>query len=127
MPQQLGRRGYSENRELREIRLREKGVTTLGVQPWRLAIGIRCENNAPPLLVRAMRTWFEARKATWRSDHVAEIMRRAETLIFPDLGARPIGETEPSELQTMLRKIERRPAVVAARSDERCPASAKRT
>jgi integrase len=61
------------------------------------------------------RNWFAARKATWRADHAAEIMRRLETFIFPDLGPRAIGEIEPPELLAVLRKVERRPAIVTAR------------
>ena len=61
------------------------------------------------------RAWYERRKARWSQRYGAQLLMQLETMVFPDLGNRPIGEIEPPELLRVIRKIENRPALSTAR------------
>ncbi len=52
--------------------------------------------------------WHQQKIHTWKSDHAANIKKRLEVNIFPDLGQRPIKSIKPQELLTVIRKVEQR-------------------
>jgi len=74
-------------------------------------------------LVKAVDDTFEARARTWlekrskglNQKYAAQILRRLEVDIFPQIGRRPIREIETPEILFALRKIEKRGAIESAR------------
>lgn len=64
---------------------------------------------------KVARRWFEANKAGWSSDYAETILNRLERNIFPEIGKRPIAEIDEAEMLRVIRIIERRGAVEAAR------------
>ena len=56
------------------------------------------------------RDWYRTMSASWKEKHAADVLRRLESNIFPDLGARPIDQIDGPELLRALNKIERRGA-----------------
>lgn len=52
--------------------------------------------------------WHKANLAKWSQDHGEKILRRLKLHIFPELGNRPVVEIRPSELLSVIRKIEKR-------------------
>jgi integrase len=58
----------------------------------------------------AAREWYAKQKNVWVPTHAADVLRRLEANLFPDLGARPIGAITAPELLAAIRKIEHRGA-----------------
>lgn len=54
------------------------------------------------------REWYEKRIHIWVPSHTADVKRRLEVNVFPDLGRRPIAEIEAPDLLAAIRKIEER-------------------
>lgn len=54
--------------------------------------------------------WYQKQKNIWVAHHAADVKRRLEINIFPDLGKRPIAEIEAPDLLATVRKIETRGA-----------------
>jgi len=54
------------------------------------------------------REWFGKRIHIWVPSHTADVKRRLEVNVFPDLGRRPIAEIEAPDLLATVRKIEER-------------------
>ena len=52
------------------------------------------------------RTWHKTRNHTWRPKHAANILKRLEVYIFPQLGRRPIRLITPPELLYPIRRVE---------------------
>lgn len=53
------------------------------------------------------REWHEKRVHTWKARHGANILKRLETHVFPDLGARPISRITPHELLQPIQEVEK--------------------
>ena len=64
--------------------------------------------------VRA-RTWLEKRRKDLNPKYAAQVLRRLEADIFPQIGRRPIREIEATEILFSLRKVEKRGAIESAR------------
>ena len=78
------------------------------------------ENNANTFEVVA-REWYDNRKDIWKPRYSAEVIKRLEEDIFPEIGAYPIREIEPPLLLQAIRKIERRGAYdLAKRQNQKC-------
>jgi len=56
------------------------------------------------------REWYGKMSTAWSDKHSADVLRRLESNIFPDLGPRPIDEIDGPELLRVLGKIEGRGA-----------------
>ena len=56
------------------------------------------------------REWYAKQRHTWVPHHAADVLRRLESNIFPDLGPRPISQIEAPEVLAATRKIEARGA-----------------
>lgn len=52
--------------------------------------------------------WYGKRIHIWVPSHAADVKRRLEVNVFPDLGRRPIAEIEAPDLLATVRKIEER-------------------
>lgn len=65
--------------------------------------------------------WYENRKDYWRPRYAAEVLKRLEDDIFPEIGDYPIKEIEPPLLLQTIRKIESRGArELAKRHLQKC-------
>jgi len=54
------------------------------------------------------REWYEKNARVWTEHHAADVLRRLETNLFPDLGGKPIAEIAAPELLATVRKVEAR-------------------
>lgn len=59
--------------------------------------------------------WYAQQRSTWTDKHAADVLDSLERLVFPDLGAMPITEITAPMVLSVLRPIEKRPAVETAR------------
>ena len=64
--------------------------------------------SAENSLESVAREWFGKRTHIWVPSHTADVKRRLEVNVFPDLGRRPIAEIEAPDLLATVRKIEER-------------------
>jgi integrase len=64
---------------------------------------------------RRARTWLEKRSKGLNQKYAAQILRRLEVDIFPQIGRRPIREIEAPEILFALRRVEKRGAIESAR------------
>lgn len=60
------------------------------------------------------REWFGKQAPRWVKGHADTVIGRLERDVFPQIGARPIGEVTASELLAVLRRIESRGALEVA-------------
>jgi Arm DNA-binding domain len=61
------------------------------------------------------REWHELNKGHWVEVHANDVLHSLERDVFPDLGATPIKDITPTNVLSVLRKIEDRSAVETAR------------
>jgi hypothetical protein len=61
------------------------------------------------------REWHEMNKGHWVEQHAYDVLHSLERDVFPKLGATPIKDITASNVLSVLRKIEDRPAVETAR------------
>ena len=61
------------------------------------------------------REWHKKKLAGWTPNHARQIIRRLETLAFPDLGSRPIAELGAPDFLAVLGKVERQGHLETAR------------
>ena len=59
--------------------------------------------------------WHKAHLARWSENYGKEIIHRLEQDVFPHIGNRPIADISPMELLEVIKKIEKRGALEAAR------------
>ncbi len=65
--------------------------------------------------------WYENRKEHWKPQYAAEVIKRLEDDIFPEIGDFPIKDIEPPFLLQTIRKIENRGAYdLAKRQLQKC-------
>lgn len=77
--------------------------------------------NAATTFEGVAREWHETQKGRWTDKHAANVMRKLEFDIFPNIGNRPIADIEAPEVLLALRKIEDRGALdMAARARGLC-------
>lgn len=60
------------------------------------------------------REWFTKYEKSWVTSHSSKIIRRLERDVFPWIGSRPISDITPSELLSVLRRVEGRNAIDTA-------------
>lgn len=99
---------------LRRDRLREDiadgidpGVQRKAVKAAKVALG---QNSFEVITLE----WFAKNAPNWKSSHSGKVIRRFKADIFPHLGNRPIADIEPSELLSVIQKIEKRGALDTA-------------
>lgn len=65
--------------------------------------------------------WYDNRKEFWKPRYAAEVIKRLEDDIFPEIGDYPIKDIEPILLLQTIRKIEKRGALdLAKRQLQKC-------
>lgn len=57
------------------------------------------------------RRWHATNKSRWVEAHAERVLSRIERDVLPQIGNRPIGEIEPTEIVALLRKVEERGAL----------------
>lgn len=73
---------------------------------WKTQQRLTAENSFEAVA----REWYGKQAHTWVETHAADVLRRLERNLFPELGRRPIIDIEPPELLAAVGKIEKRGA-----------------
>lgn len=68
------------------------------------------EQQAANSFEAVAREWYEKQAKAWVTHHSADVLRRLEANLFPELGDRPIAEITSPDLLAAVRKIEERGA-----------------
>lgn len=71
--------------------------------------------NAENTFKAVATAWHKAHLARWSENYGKEIIHRLEQDVFPHIGNRPIADISPMELLEVIKKIEKRGALEAAR------------
>lgn len=66
---------------------------------------------APGSFEAVAREWFAKNEPTWAASHSEKIIRRLERDVFPWIGARPVGDIKPTDILTLLKRVEERGAL----------------
>ena len=67
-----------------------------------------------PTLKELATEWHELQKIRWVEKHAADVLSSLDTHVFPKLGNMLVSEIKPPDVLSVLRKIEKRPAVETA-------------
>ena len=96
---------------LKEARARAvtaKEMIARGIDPCAARKAAKAEALAKSLTFEVVaREWHKKKLAGWTPNHARQIIRRLETLAFPDLGSRPIAELGAPDFLAVLGKVER--------------------
>lgn len=103
--------------DAREKRDQAKKLLATGVDPaeQKKLAKITAMVNAATTFELVGREWYANQKEAWAEKHGANILRRLEMDVFPEIGSRPVKDITPLELLAMIRKIEKRGALELAR------------
>jgi integrase len=108
----LGKWEVVSLREARELRDDWKKVLGKGSDPS--AVRKKAKRDAANRAINSFeavaREWYRKQAKVWVPHHAADVLRRLEANLFPDLGSRPAAEITAPELLAALRKIEHRGA-----------------
>lgn len=66
---------------------------------------------APGSFEAVAREWFAKNKSAWAESHSDKIIRRLERDVFPWIGARPINDIKPTDILSLLKRVEERGAL----------------
>ncbi len=77
------------------------------------AVTERAAAGLPPVdsFEAVAREWHTKNVPTWAPSHSSKIIRRLEQDVFPWIGAKPVGAIRPTELLTLLKRVEDRGAI----------------
>jgi integrase len=108
--------------DARERRMQARKVLALGNDPAGAKreakrLVIEKQNNTFEVVARE---WHENRLSKWTPKHAKKILKRLETHVFNRIGKRPIADITPTELLSVLRKIEERGGEIAHRLLQVC-------
>jgi len=108
----LGQLDLVSLREAREARNERKKLLAKGLDPGTVRKQSRRDaaHRAANSFEAVAREWYAKQAQVWVPHHAADVLRRLEANLFPDLGPRPIAEVTAPELLAVLRKIEHRGA-----------------
>jgi integrase len=100
----------------RELRDDARELLAQGVDPGthRKAQKATKQNRAANSFEVVAREWYSKYSPSWSGAHGERIIRRFERDVFPWIGGRPISEVAPSDLITVVGRIERRGALETA-------------
>ena len=73
----------------------------------RAAAGLPPENSFEAIA----REWYAKNQPGWAASHASKILRRLEADVFPWVGSKPVDSIKPTELLTLLRRVEDRGAI----------------
>jgi len=108
----LGKVGVVSLREARESRDESKKLLARGIDPSvvrqqaKRDASLRAANSFEAVA----REWYAKQENVWVPHHASDVLRRLEANLFPDLGAKPIGEITAPNLLAAVRRIESRGA-----------------
>ena len=101
-------------KKAREKLLEAKTLLGKGINPSRVRLKEKENQQGLESFQSVATEWFEKNKHTWDEEHAFRIYRRLEVNIFPWLGSLKISEITPPELLRNLRRIESRGAIETA-------------
>jgi len=98
--------------DARERRGDMRKLLARGIDPGehRKAVKREAKTRAANSFEAVAREWYEKQVHTWVASHAADVLRRMEKNLFPEIGDKPIGEITPPVLLGAVRKIEHRGA-----------------
>jgi integrase len=100
----------------RELRDEARELLAQGVDPGenRKAQKATRQNRAANSFEVVAREWYSKYVSSWSEAHGERIIRRFERDVFPWIGGRPVADVAPSELLSVVRRIESRGALETA-------------
>jgi integrase len=96
-----GKDPSAQRKEARDERMRERQAED------RVAAGLPPDNSFEAVA----REWHSKNAPTWAISHSSKIIRRLEMDVFPWIGSKPIATIRPTDLLTLLRRVEERGAI----------------
>jgi integrase len=77
------------------------------------AAALRVTEGLPPIdsFEAVAREWYTKNAPTWAPSHSDKIIRRLERDVFPWIGSKPVNAIRPTELLTLLKRVEDRGAI----------------
>jgi integrase len=108
----LGKWDIVTLREARELRDDWRKVLARGQDPGavRKKAKVEARHRTVNSFEAVAREWYGKQAKVWVPRHGADVLRRLEKNLFPDLGGRPIAEITAPELLDAVRKVEHRGA-----------------
>lgn len=108
----LGKWDVVTLRDARELRDEWKKILAKGLDPSavRKKSKLEAQHRAANSFEAAAREWYSKHAKVWVPHHAADVLRRLESNLFPDLGRRPLAEISAPELLAAVRKVEQRGA-----------------
>ena len=108
-------------RRARELRDKAKALLAEGQDPAEIRKQERrlARAREANTLESVGRAWYSAQLSRWSPRHQKEVLKKLENDVYPVLGRRPIGDIEPPELLSAIRKIEDRGALHLAKKTMR--------
>ncbi|MBW9265840.1 MAG: integrase arm-type DNA-binding domain-containing protein [Candidatus Thiodiazotropha sp. (ex. Lucinisca nassula)] len=85
-----------------------------GVDPSEARKAEKAARASENSLEAVAREWWSGRVPNWSEGHASRVMLRLENDVFPWIGSKPIGDINPPELLTVLRRVEKRGALETA-------------
>lgn len=103
--------------EAREARDRAQKLVKAGQDPsqQKRLEKLQRAQDAENSFEAVAREWHAKRLPMWSKNYGVEVLHRMVTDVFPHIGFRPIGQITPPELLQVIKKIEKRGALEAAR------------
>jgi integrase len=100
----------------RELRDEARELLAQGVDPGenRKAQKATRQNRAANSFEVVAREWYSKYASSWSEAHGERIIRRFERDVFPWIGGRPVADIAPSELLSVVRRVESRGALETA-------------
>ncbi|PTQ79821.1 integrase [Nitrosospira multiformis] len=100
----------------RELRDEARELLAQGIDPGenRKAQKATKQNRAASSFEVVAREWYSKYASSWSEAHGERIIRRFERDVFPWIGGRPIADIAPSELLSVVRRVESRGALETA-------------
>lgn len=113
----LGVYGQMSLAEARDARDKAQKLVKAGQDPAQLKRQEKLQRaqDAENSFEAVTREWHGKRLDTWSKNYGVEVLHRMETDVFPHIGFRPVGHITPPELLQVIKKIEKRGALEAAR------------
>lgn len=108
----LGKWNVVSLAEARRSRDEAKHVLSTGHDPAQIrqVAKSKAKQAASNSFETVARDWYERQSKVWVPRHAADVLRRLEANLLPDLGDRPVSQISASELLAAVRKIEGRGA-----------------
>ena len=94
----------------REILYQDKMSLKRGINPNKKKARTISQRSvkSKPTLIEVFDEWYELKVDTWDKEYAKDVKERAVSYLFPDLGARVLGEIKTKEIIMTLKKMEKK-------------------